>query len=105
MGVIEPLYDWRVMCIRRAKEIYPDAEFTVISQMKNFYGMKIIKPENYDVGVSPDRPIEYSDHARLKWLSENENTLYLDSDTWCKEPYKFGDNMGSAYFEAIWSGK
>jgi hypothetical protein len=105
IGEQEPLDEWRNKCVSQVKMMYPRAKFNVITKLKEFYGMNCIHPETFPVGVSTDDYISYSDYARLKWLSENEDTLYIDTDTWCVEPYKFTDKMGSAFFEAIWSGK
>ena len=105
IGETHPLDEWRNKCVSQVKMCYPMAKFTVITKLKEFYGMKIVHPDDYEVGVDPEDYISYSDYARLKWLSENEDTLYIDTDTWCNKPYEFTDKMGSAYFEAIWSGK
>jgi len=105
IGEHEPLDEWRAKCISQVKMCYPHAKFNVITKLETFFGMSTIHPETFPVGVDCKDFISYSDYARLKWLSENEDTLYIDTDTWCNKPYEFTDKMGSAFFEAIWSGK
>lgn len=102
IGRKSPLYEWRTMCIRRALEIYPNANFQVITMLKSFFNMAIIDP--YDVGIDLDETMVYSDYVRLDWLSRHPNTLYLDTDTFCMKPMPLTRGMGSAGFEAIWSG-
>jgi hypothetical protein len=105
IGEFEPLSEYRNACIKRVLQIYPRANFKVITKLETFYGMETIHPDTFPVGVDSKDFLSYSDYARLKYLSENEDTLYIDSDTWCEKPFDFGDRMGSAFFEAIWSGK
>jgi len=43
-GLREPLYTFRHECIKRAMELYPEAEFQCITHLEKFYGMEIISP-------------------------------------------------------------
>ena len=36
-GFQAPLYEMRTRCVRRAKELYPDAKFTCITTLKEFF--------------------------------------------------------------------
>lgn len=104
IGDNEPLNEFRNKCITQIMAMYPGAQFKVITKHKKFFGMDLIHPDNFDIGIDYEDYLSYSDYARLKWLSENPNTLYIDTDTWPIKPYLFGDKIGSAGFEAIWSG-
>ena len=108
LGLKEPLYEWRIMCIRRTFELYPDATYHCITNFRQFFGMRRVNPERiaqetgYKHGMQ--KHASFSDYARLWYLSKHPNTLYLDIDTWCEKPMPITDKMGNVYFEAIWNG-
>jgi len=107
LGKTEPLYEWRTMCIRRAKEVYPDANFKCITHMRAFFCMELINPSEIDLSeynANEDNYCGWSDYARLWYLSKHPNTLYMDTDTWCNERMPFSPECGNAGFEAIWNG-
>ena len=104
-----PLYEWRLKCIRRAVEVYPDANFKVITNLKEFFGFKIIDAyeilENLKVfNVDFNDPIWFSDYARYYWLCRYPNTLYLDTDTFCLSPIPELKGIGHADYWAIYNG-
>lgn len=111
-GIHEPLYHYRDKCIRRALELYPDAHFQVITNLDTFYGMEVIS--NNDVRAQMEEQGYYthkrdylrtSDEMRFWWLSQHKNTLYLDTDTWCKEPMPVSPEPGKLAIEALWTGE
>lgn len=110
LGLRGPLYEWRIRCIRRAIEVYPLAHFQVITTLPEFFGFEIIDAgiylqtlKVYGIYDLSDH-LQYSDYARLRWLSDNPNTLYMDTDTWAIKHIPITDKMGFAKFEAIWNG-
>ena len=112
IGMVEPLYDWRHRCIFRAKEMYPDAKFQCVTTLKEFYGMEIVdarevaeKMEEQGYYGDITQFIPFSDALRFWWLSKQKNTLYLDTDTWCKTPLNPHPNAGKAGIEALWNGE
>lgn len=105
-----PLYEWRLKCIRRAVEVYPGANFKVITTLKEFFGFEVI--DAYEVwqnlkifNVDITDPIWFSDYARLFWLARNPNTLYLDTDTFCISPIPVLKGIGYSNYWAIWNGQ
>lgn len=111
-GLAGPLNVWQKMCIDRAKEIYPEANFQCITTLKEFHGMEIISAEKvlsdmHKLGLYGDLTshMSTSDEMRFYWLMNNENTLYLDSDTYCTKKYDFTEKASKMKIEALWSGK
>ena len=111
-GLIEPVSRWREMCLKRAVEVYPNANFSCITTLKYFYGMNIIDArkvisEMEAGGYYHDihNFMAMSDEMRFWWLERNEYTLYMDTDTYCKTPMLPGFRAGKAGIEAIWSGR
>lgn len=114
-GLIEPLYEWRNLCINRALKIYPDAHFQCITTYVDFYGMEVIDArcvlsEMRDGGYYADEKsmvnniLSLSDEMRFWWLERHQNTLYLDTDTYCTKPMTATPRAGKAGIEALWSG-
>jgi hypothetical protein len=108
-GVTRPLYEWRIKCIRRALEVYPDANFKVITTLNEFFGMEVIdareildKLNEYDVDIQD--PIFFSDYARYYWLARNPRTLYIDTDALCTTPIPEANDIGHDDYWAIWNG-
>jgi len=110
-GKVEPLYAWRDACIRRAFELYPEANFKCITTLKDFYGMEIIdaeevaakmKSEGYYSDI--DNFIALSDEMRFWWLARNKNTLYLDTDIYCVDKFNTDNTPKKSCIEALWNG-
>lgn len=111
-GVTKPLYEWRIKCIRRTMQIYPEAKFQVITTLKEFFGMEIINAneildklnDEFCLNLSLSNPIGFSDYARYYWLAKNSRTLYLDTDTFCLSPIPETSDIGHDDYWAIWNG-
>jgi len=110
-GKSDPLYEWRDACIRRAFEMYPEANFKCITTLKDFYGMELIdanelctKMESEGYYSDIDNFMALSDEMRFYWLARNKNTLYLDTDTYCSERFELSALPRKAGIEALWSG-
>lgn len=83
----------------RARKIYPDACFKLITdQYPPFHWIE--KVEAYKKKFKS--PQLYSDWARIKFLSENPYTLYLDTDAYCIKPIPF-EKPGNAGIWAIYN--
>lgn len=113
-GLREPLYDWRISCIKRAKAVYPDAKFKCITTWKEFYGMEVVPAyplaeelnrHGFYADMHPDKYRQTSDEMRFWWLTHYPNTLYLDTDTWCESPIERSRKPGKMSIEALWSGE
>lgn len=111
-GLVEPLYEWRHKCIARALEVYPDANVTVITCLKDFYGCDVVDArevieemaiEGYEVNIN--NFVLTSDVMRFWWLSKHPNTLYMDTDTWCIKPMPITKEPGKVAIEALWNGE
>ena len=109
-GFQAPLYEMRTRCVRRAMDIYSEAKFTCITTLKEFFLINIIntydyyeKIKHYDIDVN--KYMNFSDYARFHYLSEHEDTLYLDTDIWCTKPIKLTEECKATDIQAIWSGK
>lgn len=86
-------------CIMRAREIYPNAHFKIITdQIIPFEWMEIIeaKINNFK------SPQLYSDYMRIVHLAEYPNTLYLDTDAYCLRPIEL-NCLGNAGIWAIYN--
>ena len=84
-------------CIQRATEVYPDAQFVAITNKPEVFPecFRFItcaedKEELLDVyDTKDDRDrinrhyIFFSDYARMHYLANNPDTLYIDTDTYC----------------------
>lgn len=108
-ATISPLYEWRIKCIRRAMEVYPDASFKVITQLKEFFGMEIISLVEVlrflrEYKIDLDNPLMFADYARYYWLSIYPNTLYIDTDAFCISPIPTLKGIGHDDYWAIWNG-
>jgi len=89
--------EYRKKCLDRMLEVYPDRESVVITDepelFKNFdhiievtdYKIKLVKEYGVDV-VKLSLAYHFSDCARMVFLYENINTLYIDTDVYCTEP-------------------
>jgi hypothetical protein len=104
-----PLYEWRTRCIRRAVEIYPEANFKVITTLKGFFNMEIIdavelNKEMAEYKLDVHSGVMFSDYARYYWLSKNPNTLYIDTDVWCVKPMPEIEGSGNCNYWMIWNG-
>lgn len=110
-GLREPLYTLRDRCIIQALKIYPKANFKVITAMKAFYDMEIInvydiieEMKKEDLYTDINHYMALSDEMRFWWLKNNPETLYLDTDTWCKEQMPYMEKCGHMNIEALWNG-
>jgi hypothetical protein len=93
------LTDFNLMCMKRAKEIYPDADFVFFSdRLAPFPWMNRVTA-NY---LNINSPQMYSDYARLFYLSNQPHTLYIDCDVYCLKPIPL-DDFGSAGIWAIYN--
>jgi len=92
-GLRTRISDYRLKCISRAKEVYPNAEFKCITKTTEWcpYEFDFITWSEMEKkikdkwNVTIESPIAFSDYARFAYLSENKNTLFLDTDVYCKE--------------------
>lgn len=102
-----PLDVWRDKCVKRAMKIYPKANFICITADSEFYGMATVPFEHwiekYNIPMSDMMGL--SDYIRFDYLSENPDTLYLDTDTYCTKKMPFLEGIGYKSIEAIWNGK
>jgi len=110
-GKLEPIYGWRDTCIRRAKELYPEANFKCITNLKEFYGMELINADELCSQMElegyysdTDNFMALSDEMRFYWLANHKNTLYMDTDTYCVERLELGALPRKMGIEALWSG-
>lgn len=111
-GKLEPIYGWRDTCIRRALELYPEANFKCITTLKEFYGMELIDAnalceEMEAEGYYSDMEnfMVLSDEMRFWWLARNKNTLYMDTDTFCIKPFEPCPLPRKSGIEALWNGE
>lgn len=103
----------RLACIKRAREIYPDAKFVFITDDRSFVEegdevlpvRRVTKILVNDFKVMPARLRSYlgfTDYAKFWYLSQNENTMYLDTDVYClKKLPKIKKGVGAGIPEAI----
>ena len=49
--------------------------------------------------------MNFSDYARFHYLSEHEDTLYLDTDIYCVKRTELSEKCECKDIQAIWSGK
>lgn len=90
---------FNLFCMARARKVYPDADFKIITDQKvPFNWMDKISPENLDF----KSPKLFSDYARILYLSENPFTLYIDCDVYCLNPVPI-DRPGAAKIWAIYN--
>ncbi len=86
-------------CISRAREVYPDAHFKIITdQIMPFEWLEIIEAGKNEF----KSPQLYSDYRRIYYLSENPYTLYLDTDVYCLKPIEL-NCLGNAGIWAIYN--
>lgn len=113
-GLYEPLSDYRIACIKRAKEVYPDAKFKCITNFTKFYDMEVVDATalakemtklGYYGNTDKEKYMYLSDEMRFWWLTHYPNTLYLDTDTWCEKPMPITPRAGKVRIEALWSGE
>lgn len=111
LGITGEFDLWRKMCIFRAKKLYPEAKVKIISSSKKLFDFDIIDAHEIKEKLKENNwfckfedYILFSDYARFYWLMNYKNTLYLDTDTWCKRRYEYTNKVGNLGIEAIWNG-
>ncbi len=93
------LSKFNLTCMQRARAVYKDANFKILSDRSPPFKWMQLIDARYLGEYSPQI---YSDYARLLYLSENSYTLYIDCDVYCMCPIP-ADGFGYAGIWAIYN--
>lgn len=113
-GEIE-LSQFRIDCIKRIKEIYPDVKLLCITKDDKLLPDVIDEYISWDLMeeklwnkwfVKSHEAKVLSDYFRYLWLSENPYTLYLDTDIYIHEKFEESDYISKWEndYSALWNG-
>lgn len=107
---------FRLECIRRVKEVYPDVKLSCITKDADLLPEIIDEHVMWDFAekklwekwfVKSKEAKTLSDYFRYLWLSENPHTLYIDTDIYLHEKIEETGYMAKWRddYSAIWNGE